>query len=124
MSANYDDFLDALRDMVRETVRDVLREENERRLGLEGWFSDGDHRPGMYTIVEWFATHDPEAFMMLADPVRATIQHGQIMKDYCLRHGYAMQHVDAPPCMKDHGIVTINAYSAEALKERLGESLN
>lgn len=75
---------------------------------------------GFDTVLGWLAKNNPEALMLMQDPIFDTRRDGFWLMHKAEQEGCKVKKVSAPPIMAEEGIPTVNAYPNALLERRLG----
>lgn len=87
---------------------------------LETLYTSPNLPDGYDTALGYLSRERPEIIDLMSDPIGDTLKESFALKADCVKNDATVETVDAPPALRERGIMQINAYPLEYLAARFG----
>jgi hypothetical protein len=87
---------------------------------LESLYTSPNLPEGYDTVLGYLSRERPEIVDLMSDPIGDTLKDSFTLKADCVKDDATVETVDAPPALRERGIMQINAYPLEYLATRFG----
>lgn len=102
-------------------VARVLPADPDRPTAQREAFRSPGVRPGFETFHEYLDRTQPEILDGMYDPATDILPELPDLKAFCEKYGGRVIAVPAPPCLREHGINTVDAYPVDLIERFIGD---
>ena len=85
---------------------------------LEALYTSPNLPDGYDTVLGYLAREQPEIINLMSEPIGDTLKDSLSLKAKCVKADTLVETVDAPPALRERGIMQINAYPLDYLVDR------